>query len=105
MDFTNAGKRLRKKRNELDMKQSQLAERTNLSIDYISKLERGERVPKLPVFINIINELGISADEVLGDSLNKGYVTRTCAYIERIGMLNKDEQERVFNILEACLNK
>jgi len=103
MDFLNVGKRLRKKRKELNFNQEQFAEKVDLSPDYISKLERGERIPRIPCFITILNALDLSADEVLCDSLNKSYVTRTSEYLERIGKLPKEEQERLFNMIEVLL--
>jgi transcriptional regulator with XRE-family HTH domain len=105
MDFTNTGKRLRKQRLAQNLKQAELAEKTNLSIDYISKLERGERIPRLPNFIAILNELNISADEVLSDVLKKGYISRTSEYVRRIGELPKDEQERILEIISVYLDK
>lgn len=103
MDYTNIGKRLKKYRVMQNLKQAELAEKTGLSIDYISKLERGERIPKIPNFVHILNALNASADEVLGGDLKRGYESRTSEYIERIGKLPKKEQERLFDILEVYL--
>jgi transcriptional regulator with XRE-family HTH domain len=104
MDFTKAGKQIRKYRMSLDLKQAQLAEQAGLSTDYISKMERGVRIPKLPNFIRVINALGVTADEILMDVLpKKTYDNRIQEYVERIGKMPDSEQERIFKILEAYL--
>ncbi|MCL2052002.1 MAG: helix-turn-helix transcriptional regulator [Lachnospiraceae bacterium] len=105
MNLANIGKEIRKKRKTLNLKQAQLAEKADLSVDYISKLERGERIPKIPCFITILNVLGLSADEVLSDSLDKSYVSRTSEYLDRIGKLTKKEQERLFSMIELFLDE
>ena len=104
MDFTRAGNKIKQKRLELNLNQAQLAENVDLCTDYISKLERGERIPGLTNLIKILNVLDLSADEVLSDHLNKSYKSRTTKYSERIGKLSKSEQNRIFKVLDAYLD-
>lgn len=47
--------------------QAVLAERLDVSVDYVGLLERGERLPSLPVLIQIANEFGVSTAELLGE--------------------------------------
>lgn len=105
MNLANIGTQIKKKRKELHLSQAQLAEKVDLSIDYVSKLERGMRIPRIPCFVKILNVLDLSADEVLSDALDKSYVSRTSAYIERIGKLSKEEQDRIFSMIEVFLDK
>jgi hypothetical protein len=37
--------------------------------------------------------------------VKQGYVRRTAEYVERIGKLPKNDQERIFDILDAYLEK
>ena len=46
-----------------------LAEKTGLSVNYIRMVQRGDKVPSLEIFINILNALDVSADMVLADVL------------------------------------
>jgi len=105
MDFSDIGKRLKEKRKALNLNQAQFAEMVDLSVDYISKLERGERIPKIPCFVSLLNALDLSADEVLSENLNKSYVSRTSEYLDRIGKLPKKEQNLIFNMIELFLDK
>ena len=105
MDFINVGKKIKTKRVALSLNQAQLAENVDLSTDYISKLERGERIPKLPSFVKILNALDLSADEVLSEHVGKSYVSRMSNYIDRIGTLPVNEQNRIYKLLDAYLDK
>lgn len=103
MGFESIGMKIREKRDAMSLRQEDLAEKANLSVDFISKIERGERFPKLQNFVMLLNELEASADEILADVLDMGYVARTSNYVEKIRHLSKDEQERVFLILDILL--
>ncbi|MDR2889715.1 MAG: helix-turn-helix domain-containing protein [Lachnospiraceae bacterium] len=103
MGFESIGIKIREKRDAMSLRQEDLAEKANLSVDFISKIERGERFPKLQNFVMLLNELDASADEILADVLDKGYITRSSYYVEQIATLPKEEQERIFAVLEALL--
>jgi len=105
MDFSKAGNKIKKQRLALKITQAQLAEKVDLCNDYISKLERGERTPKLPCLVKILNALDLSADEVLFDQVDKGYESRMSKYAERIGSLPKNEQNRIFKMLDAYFDR
>ena len=70
MDKNRFGQRLQKARKEKRITGEQLAELTNLSTTYIRQLENGMRLPSLPVFVDIINALGCTADILLADSVS-----------------------------------
>ena len=105
MEFKSVGSRIKSKRQLLNMTQSELAEKVDVSVDYISKLERGVRVPKLQCFTNILNELGLSADEALSDIINTNYFDRTSDYIERIGEFPKEEQDKILDMLVSSIER
>ena len=46
------------------------AESVNISISFLREIERGNKKPALDNFIKIANELGVSADELLSDSID-----------------------------------
>ena len=51
-------------RNEAGMTQAKLAEKTNLSVDSISRIERGERAPSLESIEKISNALKVKPAEL-----------------------------------------
>lgn len=52
-------------RRRRDLSQEELAERTELSRNHVSQIERGLRVPSLETMVALAGELGISLDEVV----------------------------------------
>ena len=69
IDYISIGARIRFYRTQKDMTQDELAEKSNVTKQHISRIELGEKYPNLELFINIANALEISADELLVDNL------------------------------------
>ena len=72
MELKSIGRRIQMRREELGMKQEELAENVNLSPNYMSAIERGVKIPRLETFIRIANTLNMSADLLLMDVLKTG---------------------------------
>ena len=62
---------------EVKLRQEDLAEKTDLTTNYIGMVERGEKIPSLETFIKIVNALGVSSDMVLTDVLETDIQSRT----------------------------
>ena len=62
MDLQSIGENIRSYRKKRKWRQEDLAEKVNLSVNYISLLERGEKIPALDTFIDIVNVLGVTSD-------------------------------------------
>lgn len=103
MDLEGIGIRIRKKRLSKSMTQEELAERTNLTVAYIGMIEREERTPSLETFIQIANELNATADELLCETLQKGYLLRLQKYEEKFSTLNRKELKKVYAVMDALL--
>lgn len=69
MQLDTIGKNIRKYWLMKRYRQEDLAEKTGLSVNYIRMVQRGDKVPSLETFINILNALDVSADMVLADVL------------------------------------
>ena len=70
MRLESIGKNIRKYRLMKKLRQEDLAEKADLSINYVGAIERGENTPSLESLIAIINALGVSADMILADVLD-----------------------------------
>ena len=44
-----------------------------------------------------------TSDEILEGVINRGYEVRMSEYMERIGKLPKEEQNRIFDVLDVML--
>lgn len=69
LDYKAIGKRVKIARIKADLKQEQLAERTSLSPTHISNVETGTTKVSLAAIISIANALGVTADDLLCDSV------------------------------------
>ena len=103
MDTTSIGKRIRQFRILKHWRQEDLAEKTGLSNTYIGMIERGEKAPKLETFITIANALCVSADQLLADVLEIGYSVKSSEITEKIALLPKNEQERIYTVINSII--
>jgi len=69
IDYELLGKRIGNCRGKLNLSQEQFAEVTNLSREYINKIETASRKPALDTLVDIANALHVSVDDLLVDSL------------------------------------
>ena len=103
MDYRSIGSNIRKIRTQNKLRQEDVAERANLSVNYVGAVERGERLPSLETFITILNAIGASADVVLSDVLENGYEVKNSLLADRLKFLSKEELTRVYEVLDALL--
>lgn len=74
-----------------------------MSVGYIGMIERGKRLPSLDTFVIIADELNVSADELLSNSIKKAYQSRLQKYEEKLGLLDRKEVRKVCSILDVLL--
>ena len=103
MDYRSIGSNLRKIRVQNKLRQEDVAERANLSVNYVGAVERGERLPSLETFIALLNSTGASADIVLSDVLENGYIVKNSLLADKLKSVSKDELARIYDVLEALL--
>lgn len=72
MDKLTMGDRIREVRKKNGLTQEQLAERLDVSVEFVSQIERGLRLPSMQVFVTLIEVLNVSADYILRDSVSTG---------------------------------
>lgn len=105
MELSSIGMNIRKYRQQKGMRQEDLAEQAGLSVNYVGMIERGDKIPALDTFIVIANALGVSADMLLCDVVDTGYIVKASLISDRLAQLSKDEQTRFFAIAEAFFDK
>ncbi len=104
-DLCRIGRRLRKAREAKDLTQEQLAELVDKSAAHVGLIERGERVPSLATFLDIISVLEVTADEILCDVVDYVCKSRLAEYDSQIERLSKRERERLYKVLDLLLEK
>lgn len=103
MEYKSIGKNIRKRRDELGIKQEQLAEMVDLSVSYMGAIERGEKLPKLKVFISIANALKISSDTLLSEVLDVGNQIVASELSKELSDLPKSDQNRILNVMRTMI--
>lgn len=103
MEMETIGRNIKKYRVEKKLRQEDLAEKTNLSANYIGMVERGEKLPSLETFISILNALEISADMVLADVLKQGYIVKSSLLEEDMKKLSQEDRERIYLVIETLI--
>ena len=88
MRLESIGKNIRKYRLMRKLRQEDLAEKADLSINYVGAIERGEKTPSLESLISIINALGVSADMILVDVLDNGYLVKDSLLAQKLDKLS-----------------
>ena len=71
VDYRDIGSRIRAVRLDQKMPQEQLAEAVGVGVTHISHIETGNTVPSMQTFLDIVNALNCSADELLCIEVNQ----------------------------------
>ena len=103
MKLETIGRNIRRFRTGKKLRQEDLAERTGLSANYIGMVERGEKLPSLETFIDIVNALGVSADMILTDVVDAAYSVKASLLTEKLEKLSAEERERIYEVVDALL--
>lgn len=103
MKLDTIGKNIRKFREIKKLRQEDLAEKTDLTTNYIGMIERGEKIPSLETFINILNSLGVSDDMVLSDVLDNGYKVKDSLLNEKLEKLVPEDRNRIYEVIDTMM--
>ena len=103
MKLDTIGKNIRKFREIKKLRQEDLAEKTDLTTNYIGMIERGKKIPLLETFINILNFLGVLADMVLLDVLDNGYTVKDSLLNEKLEKLVPEDRNRIYEVIDTMM--
>ena len=103
MGLESIGKNIRKFRHLHKLRQEDLAERTGLSTNYIGAVERGEKIPSLETFIDIVNALSVTSDMLLCDVIHEGYQIKASTLNERLQELPDEDRDRITAVVEVLI--
>ncbi len=67
LDKLTMGDRIKETRKKQGLTQEQLAEKVDITLEYISQIERGLKMPSMQVFIKLVEVLDVSSDYLLRD--------------------------------------
>ena len=103
MELESIGRNIRQYRLKKKLRQEDLAEQTGLSTNYVGALERGEKIPSLETLITIINTLGVSADMILVDVIDFGYVVKDSLLAEKLDTLEAEDRKKIYDVIDTMV--
>ncbi len=103
MDARSLGRKLKNCRGQRGLTQDACAERAGITTRYLADIERGDKTPRLETFIAILNALDASADAVLQDSLNTGYLPKSCEISRMLEGLSPQARRQALEIFSAVV--
>ena len=98
------GERIRKRRQTLRWSQEKLAEMADVSLNTVSRIEGGQSDMSIEVFQRLIEALGMSASELIGDMEvmeGDGHMQSMSA---RMRKLQKKDREVVFRTVDTLVD-
>ena len=103
MELESIGRNIRKYRLMKKLRQEDLAELANLINNYIGAIERGEKIPSLETLIVIINALGVSADMILADVIDTGYMVKDSLLAEKLSKLSAEDRAKIYDVVDTMI--
>ena len=96
------GSRIMQRRKQLNIKQSELAERMGISDNQVSNIENGKSFPKLNNFMILCVILECNADYLLSGML-KTSVNENI--LDMLSSLSLDEQKTIWQLLDCYIHR
>lgn len=103
VDKLTIGDRIKEARKKQKLTQEQLAERLDISVEFIGQIERGLKLPSMQVFIKLIETLNVSADYLLRDSVSTGQLFGDNAIGRKIEKLHPKQRIALEAIIDTYI--
>lgn len=85
------------------MRQEDLAQKANVSSNYISAVERGVKIPSVETLIDIMNALGVSADMIFCDVIDAGVTEKNNQLDAKVSHLSTKDRKTVYDVLDLLV--
>ncbi len=105
IDLKTVGKNIRYYRKQNNLSQDRLAEKSELSSNYIGQIELGNKQPSLESLIKIANALQVSSDLLLSDLIEKSHSGTTSILYNKISHLSSEKQKFIYIILDTMVHE
>lgn len=97
------GNRIRLRRNELKLKQSELAEQIDISTNHMSSIETGKQMPSMDIFIKLCEALRVTPDYLLLGSMHANNIPLNIA--EKLQLCSQEDIELAKNVVELLVDR
>lgn len=105
VDFDLIGRRIKEKRKAVNRTQENLAEYLNVSVGYVSTLERGKTKISLSTLARISDFLKCDISELVSKSSTEGENYLVNDFDKLINQLNTNERKMLYKLLRTYLSQ
>lgn len=105
VDFNIIGERIKKVRKERGMTQEDLAEKMDVSIAFLSRIERGTSQINLKRLSQICGLLGITEGEILNGSSNNSDKYLNSEFSSLLENCSAEKQKLIYDIAKVIANR
>lgn len=99
LDYRDIGRRIRAVRMEYGTSQEALAEKAGVGTSHISHIETGKSIASLQTFVDILNALNCSADELLCIEVKKARPIYDSWIAEQLADCSQDEIKLITELI------
>lgn len=101
LDYKLIGNHIKEVRKGRHISQEYLAELTDLSVTYISQIERAAKHPSLQTLVAVANALSVTADRLLYENQQHNRSEYEAEFIELIGDCSSYERVVIYETIFA----
>lgn len=105
IDYSVIGQRIKKARKENELTQEQLAEKMDVSIAFLSRIERGSSQINLKRLNQICEILGITEGEILNGASSNSSKYLDSEFADLLESCSSDNQKLIYDIAKVISNK
>ena len=105
VDYSVIGERLKKARKDKNITQEQLAEKLDISIAFLSRVERGSSKINLRRLTQICNILGVSESEILTGVSNGSNIYLDNDFSELLKDCSPETKKLIYNVAKVIIDQ
>lgn len=105
IDYSVIGERLKKARKECHMTQEQLAEKIDVSIAFLSRIERGSSQINLKRLSQICEILDVTEGDILNGSSSRSIKYLDLEFANLLKNCSSEDQRLIYDIAKVIANK
>lgn len=106
-DYATIGKHIQQYRFELDKTQEEIAEKANISKNYLSKIETGKSAGRLDKYYSIAKALGVTIDMLIDNTSSRASSDNQLFYnqlLSLISSLSLNQRKMLIEFIELLRN-
>jgi len=102
MDYVQLGKNIFAERKKNNLTQEELAEKADISSNFLGKIERADSIPSLATVYKIAQSLGVGMDYLIGDSAHDSEYKLFNAIVE-LNKLSSSERDKFIDFINTTI--